>query len=55
MSRPQNAGHVSPSAAQGSAVWGVNRILVTISSELIPLPVCDRHPKLNIGQCPFAR
>ena len=52
--RPQKATqhHVSPSVDHTSALRAVFRIPVTTSGDLILLPVWDRHPKLNVAQCP---
>jgi len=57
--RPQNAEQryvsLSHSAVRSSAFQVVSRILVTTSGELILLPVCDRHAKLNVAQRPRTR
>ena len=42
-------------AAHWSAFRTVSSILVTTSGELILLPVWERHPELNLGQCPLTK
>jgi len=41
--------------AHFKAFLAISRILVTTSSASILLPVCNGHPKLNVGQCWLTR